>query len=91
MQVWRVRTRTGSIYNVHQLAGGEWLLTADNVPNETSEDLRGLRMPLLEPPAPWPPRVGWPLLLLIALPGRLKIRYTSRVRSFEGPLPGGEA
>jgi hypothetical protein len=91
MRSWHVRTLSGSVYFVHQLIGGEWVLTTDNVPSERSEDLRGLRLPLLEPPAPWPPRVGRPLLLVIGLPGRVKLRRTSLVLSVEGPQLGAEA
>lgn len=70
--------------------GGECVLTTNKVPSETSADLRGVRLPMLKP-APWPAVAGCPLLLVIEIPDRIKIRETSQVVRMSGPVPGAEA
>ncbi len=85
MRTWRIYTESGSLYEVHEVTPGEYVLTADHTPTARSADLRGMRLALLEP-MPWPPVLGLPLLLVIRLPDRIKIRRTSAVLRLEGPI-----
>jgi len=85
-----VVTASGSLYEIHEHEGGGWVLTAENVPSEASADLRGMRLPMLQP-EPWPAIVGFPLMLVIELPDWTKIRQTSPVVCVTGPVPGTEA
>jgi hypothetical protein len=58
-----VRTATGSTYRVVQDATGAWWFSGFNVANPTSRPVpEGLW--LIEPPIPWPPRLGASLALV---------------------------
>ncbi|HVZ30810.1 MAG TPA: hypothetical protein VG963_00205 [Polyangiaceae bacterium] len=62
---WRVSTLTGSSYIVAREVAGAWWLTGANVPSP-----RSVQLPpgywRIEPPAPWPPVAGAPLVLWAA-------------------------
>ena len=83
-----IRTESGSVYLVERDEDGGWWVTARNVANPTSQELGGRRYPIA-PPTPWPPIVGYPIVLAAApdlaendpdvLPGGGK--WTSRVVS----------
>lgn len=83
-----IRTESGSVYLVERDADGGWWVSARNVANPASQELPGRRYPIA-PPTPWPPIVGYPIVLAAApdlpendpdvLPGGGK--WTSRVVS----------
>ena len=83
-----VRTESGSVYLVERDDEGAWWVSANNVANPASQELGGRRYSIA-PPTPWPPIVGYPLVLATApdipagspdaLPGGGK--WTSRVVS----------
>ena len=60
--VWRIRTQSGSLYVVARDATGLWLFSGRNVPNPRSVSLAAGIWPI-EPPQPWPPVPGQPLVL----------------------------
>lgn len=83
-----IRTESGSVYLVEHDGEDGWWVTARNVANPTSQELGGRRYPIAAP-TPWPPIVGYPIVLAAApdlpandpdtLPGGGK--WTSRVVS----------
>jgi hypothetical protein len=83
-----IRTESGSVYLVERDEEGAWWVSARNVANPTSQELGGKRYPIAAP-TPWPPIVGYPIVLATApdvadgspeaLPGGGK--WTSRVVS----------
>jgi hypothetical protein len=85
-----VRTESGSVYLIERDAEGEWWVTARNVANPASQELGSRRYPIAAP-TPWPPIVGYPIVLAASpelpegdpalLPGGGK--WTSRVVSVE--------
>lgn len=76
---WRVETRSGSIYEIRELAG-EWRLRVATPPRLAgTADLRGLVTAIVRP-IPWPPSVGEGLLILMqAGPGHVRLRMTTPV------------
>ena len=62
-QAWAVRTVSGSIYELRELAG-EWSLRATNQENPYSCPVDPSRWWPIQPPTPWPPEVLTPLVLL---------------------------
>lgn len=84
VQTWRIYTESGSLYEVHEVTPGEYILTADHTPTARSADLRGMRLAMAEP-MPWPPVLGLPLLLVIKLSDRIEVRRTSAVLRLEQP------
>ena len=60
---WRIRTRSGSAYLVARDAAGKWWLGGRNVPNPFSVALPA-GVWEIEPPEPWPPIIGLPLVML---------------------------
>ena len=87
---WRIRTRSGSVYTVAHDRDGKWWLGGRNVANPFSTALPpGLWE--IEPPQPWPPIIGLPLIMLAPtlwatdnpkrIPGGGKV--TSPVEAFE--------
>src|SRR5215207_1411120 len=83
-----IRTESGSVYLIERDEEGEWWVSARNVANPASQELGGRRYPIAAP-TPWPPIVGYPIVLAAApdlpdgspdvLPGGGK--WTSRVVS----------
>lgn len=59
---WRVLTESGSRYVVVQDTDGGWWFAGANVPNIFSVHLPS-GFWAIEPPTPWPPRLGDPLSL----------------------------
>lgn len=89
--IWHeVRTESGSIYWLARDDEGQWWLSARNVANPVSQEL-GERRYAIAAPTPWPPIVGYPIVLSAApdrppddphlLPGGGK--WTSRVVDFD--------
>lgn len=87
-----IRTESGSVYLIEREGDEEWWVSARNVANPASQELGGRRYPIA-PPTPWPPIVGYPIVLAAApglaegdpavLPGGGK--WTSRVVSVQTP------
>lgn len=85
-----VRTESGSVYLIERDPEGAWWVSARNVANPASQELGSGRYPIA-PPTPWPPLVGYPIVLAASpelpegdpalLPGGGK--WTSRVVSVE--------
>lgn len=63
---WTITTESGSVYRVGCDAGGRWWLEGENAPNPRSVALPRDRAWLIEPPSPWPPVCGVPLVLRAA-------------------------
>lgn len=89
MTTWHeIRTESGSIYWIARDGDGRWWLSARNVANPSSQEL-GARRYAIAPPTPWPPIVGYPIVVAAdpgvpagtpeSLPGGGK--WTSRVVS----------
>jgi hypothetical protein len=85
-----IRTESGSVYLIERDADGAWWVSARNVANPASQELGETRYAIAEP-TPWPPLVGYPIVLaaapeppadgLAVLPGGGK--WTSRVVSVQ--------
>lgn len=93
-----IRTESGSVYLIEREGDEEWWVSARNVANPASQELGGRRYPIAAP-TPWPPIVGYPIVLAAApglaagdpavLPGGGK--WTSRVVSVHSPDDPAEA
>ena len=62
-ELWAITTRSGSRYVVGLDCAGAWWMEGRNVPNARSCALP-VRFWQIDPPRPWPPRLGAPLLLM---------------------------
>jgi hypothetical protein len=62
-EIWRITTRAGSLYVVALDSAGDWWMDGRNVPNPASCALPP-QFWRIEPPQPWPPRLGAPVMLM---------------------------
>jgi hypothetical protein len=62
-EIWRITTRAGSRYVVALDSSGAWWIDGRNVPNPRSCALPP-QFWRIEPPQPWPPRLGAPVMLM---------------------------
>lgn len=87
---WRVRTQTGSRYDIVHDDEGQWWLSGQNVPNTFSDPMPPGQW-RIDPPTPWPPAIGARLTLraysLFAADSRERLpdggKHTSPVASVE--------
>ena len=60
----RISTASGSEYLVKCHRDDSWWCSAYNVVNKTSTQLEGTGWWRIAPPSPWPPVIGWPIVLV---------------------------